>query len=189
MANYDPIFDVLMKKEGGFQNASTDVGNFCDGKLVGTNFGVSAVAYKSFYGKCPTEAQMRALTRDEAKKIWKAEVWDKIKADSLKTQGIAELMLDSAGGGSNGYLHIRQAINKSYGTQKVSESKKMLLDANEVNLINQADQIAYFKNLYDIRLNYFKNHSQYAIYGQGWIARLNQVYNSSVEEIKKKSQA
>jgi len=178
MANYDIIFDKILKKEGGFQNMSSDEGNYCNGNLIGTKWGVSAIAYKEFYGKCPSVSEMRNLTQEEAKNIWKSTEWDKIKGDLIESQSVAELILDSVSGGANGFLHTRQAINESSGKKLVPENKSMKLSQSEVDYINSIDDKKYFDSLYNIRLNYFKSHPQYKEYGVGWINRLNKVYNS-----------
>lgn len=186
MADFNKIWESTLLKEGGYQNNSSDSGNYCDGALIGTKYGVSAIAYKGYFGKCPTVQLMKNLTKEDAKKIWKSLVWDKIGGDSIKNQTVAELMLDSAGGGANGYLHIRQAINDASGANKVAESKVMALKKTEVEEINRIDSKKYADSLYKIRLNYFTTHKQYDIYGKGWIDRLNKVYNSFIEDVRAK---
>lgn len=185
MANFEPIFEKLMKKEGGFQNKSSDVGNYCNGKLIGTKYGISATGFQGYFKRCPTDEEMRNLDLATAKKIWKSGYWDAIQGDKLNNISIAELILDGVGGGKNGWLHTRQAINKSYGKQVVPESYTMKLSNSEVDLINKLDAKLYFQNLYDIRYNYFINHSQYAIYGADWISRLKGVYASFTNTVSK----
>ena len=189
MANFDILFSKLLDKEGGYSDAPTDYGNYCSGSLTGTKYGVASTAYREYYGRCPTKEQMMNLTIPEAKSIWKSVVWDRIYGDSIGNISVAELMLDSAGGGKRGYLHIRQAINRTAGKKIVDETDRMMISAGEADFINGFDPKAYFDNLYNIRLQYFESHPQRTIYGAGWINRLNSVYDSFVYTVKNNPKA
>lgn len=185
MANFMKMFDDLMKKEGGFQQQSADVGNWCGGNLIGTNWGVAATGYKAAKGVCPTVSQMKNLTKNEAAQIWKKIVWDPIRGDEILSQGIAAMILDAAGGGQSGYLHTRQAINSVAGKKIVNETKTMQLSASEIHALNNLNPAAFFERFNAIRKNYFLNHSQYNIYGKGWLDRLKKTYEKYIGEIGK----
>ena len=189
MANFDILFKKLLEKEGGYSDATTDYGNYCSGSLTGTKYGVASTAYREYYGRCPTKQEMMNLTVEQAKAIWKSVVWDKIGGDGIDNLSVAELMLDSAGGGKRGYLHIRQAINRTAGSNLVDETDRMIISGREADLINGFDAKAYFDNLYSIRLQYFETHPQRSVYGTGWINRLNSVYDSFVYTVKNNPQA
>ncbi len=184
MANYDVVFPNVIAQEGGYGNIASDSGNYCDGNLVGTKYGISAVAYKGYYGKCPSVSDMKNLTLEQAKAIWKWGFWDKINGDSIDSNGIAELIFHSVGGGATGFLHTRQAINKTAGKSVVTESNKSPLTQKEVALINSFDSKVFFKNLYDIRYNFFQNNSKSSIFGAGWINALNKTYNNFLSAYK-----
>jgi lysozyme family protein len=185
MADFNLVWKNVVKEEGGFNNASSDVGNYCDGKLIGTKYGVAATGYKEYYGKCPTVSDMKNMTEDEAKKIWKKIVWDRIQGDTLKSIGIADLLIDAAGGGKSGYLHARQAINKSLNKNAVAETDTMRITTQEANLINSIDERKYIDTFYGIRKRFFETHPQYATYGEGWLNRLYKSYNDALSYIKK----
>lgn len=75
MANfYTDSLPTILKDEGGYQNLSYDSANYCDGKLIGTKYGISAIGYKGYYGVCPTVEQMKNLTTDQAAAIFKKEL-------------------------------------------------------------------------------------------------------------------
>ncbi len=177
-ADYSPAFDKILDKEGRFQADEEDSGNYCDGKLIGTKYGIAAITYKQYYKKCPTQEQMKALTVEQARVIWKTLFWDIIRGDEIKNDSIAELILDSVGGGASGFLHTRQAINKAYGKSVVAENSKSPITAAEVSLVNKLDAKKYFDVLYNIRLKYFETHPLKWKYGKGWFKRLNDVYAS-----------
>lgn len=74
MADFNSIASKTFKFEGRYQNYTTDTANYCNGNLIGTNHGISAIGYKGFYGKCPTVDQMKALTIAQAKMIYKKKL-------------------------------------------------------------------------------------------------------------------
>lgn len=70
--NFDQAFDRLIGHEGGYSNHPDDPGGE-------TMWGVTiAVARANGYA-----GPMRSLPRDIAKGIYRAQYWDKVKADSL----------------------------------------------------------------------------------------------------------
>jgi len=70
--NFDQAFDRLIGHEGGYSNHPDDPGGE-------TMWGVTiAVARANGYA-----GPMRSLSRDIAKGIYRAQYWDKVKADSL----------------------------------------------------------------------------------------------------------
>lgn len=77
---FDKAFEVLIGHEGGFTNDPKDRGNWTTGvvgkgQLKGTKYGISAMAY-------PNE-DIKNLTLDRAKVIYRADFWDKVLADQL----------------------------------------------------------------------------------------------------------
>ena len=55
MAEFIPIHNFVIKEEGGYQDMPSDTGNYVDGVLVGTNYGISAPVLKSYLGRTPSK--------------------------------------------------------------------------------------------------------------------------------------
>ena len=68
MSDFERAFDLLMESEGGYSDDPADPGGE-------TNFGISKRAY-------PKE-DIRFLTLERAKEIYKRDYWDAIRADDL----------------------------------------------------------------------------------------------------------
>jgi lysozyme family protein len=183
-ATFDPIFKRTKGFEGGFQNMKNDVGNYCEDRLIGTKFGISAIAVKSYTGKCPTVDQMKNLSPDLAYQIAKTKFWDKVKADKIKSQAVAHMIFDFTYGGNSGFLHTRQAINKVSGKKVVEETKKSPITEEEIVIINSLPEKKMFQALYDIRLKFYQNHSQASEFGKGWINRLNGLNAMYIDIVK-----
>lgn len=180
MADFNSIVEKTLNFEGGFQNHSTDTANYCNGNLIGTNRGISAIGYKGFYGVCPTVDQMKALTKDQAKMIYKKNYWDFIQADLINNQSVAHIFFDThIASGGNGIIRLKKAINKYYGEAKVKVNSSAFT-ATHVALINGADASKLFaitkQGEIDNRTNLATtNPSKYGMFLKGWLNRLNAI--------------
>ena len=68
MSKFDEIIEGVLKHEGGYVNDPTDLGGE-------TNFGIT----KRFY----PDVDIKNLTKEGAKEIYKKDYWDKNKVDDL----------------------------------------------------------------------------------------------------------
>lgn len=101
MASFNTAQDLTAKNEGGYTNNPDDNGNWTGGKkgigsLVGTNWGISAPVLKEYLHREIEERDMRGLTHDVARKIYKKNYWDLIKGDEINSQALANSIYDSA---------------------------------------------------------------------------------------------
>ena len=106
--SFDEIFDRVVQHEGGFSDDPNDPGNWTGGrvgkgKLKGTKYGVSAASYPKL--------NIRALTLEQAKEIYKQDFWAKIYADRLPP-GAAFQLLDFAvhSGVETGIRALQRAV-------------------------------------------------------------------------------
>ena len=83
MANFDSAIQKTLMHEGGSEFTSDPNDRGGD-----TKFGISQRAYP--------ELDIKNLAEEKAKKIYKRDYWDKIRADQLDSQLIAENIFDTA---------------------------------------------------------------------------------------------
>ena len=83
MADFDPAVAKTLIREGGarFTDNPDDHGG-------ATKYGISQNAYPN--------VDIRNLTEDQAKAIYKRDYWDKVAGDTLKSQAVAENIFDTA---------------------------------------------------------------------------------------------
>ncbi|MBB3656455.1 lysozyme family protein [Rhizobium sp. BK650] len=79
-ANFPECLSITLASEGGLSTDRNDPGNWTGGKigkgiLKGTKYGISAAAFPAL--------DIRNLTLDDAKPIYKARYWDMIGGDAL----------------------------------------------------------------------------------------------------------
>lgn len=93
---FDEAFDRLMLHEGGYVNDPNDPGRE-------TNWGISKRSYPNL--------DIKNLTREGARTLYKRDFWDRLHADELK-DGVAWQVLDFAvnSGMETAVRHLQRAI-------------------------------------------------------------------------------
>ena len=72
-----------------------DKGNYNSKRqLVGTMRSISASAWESYTGKTPNASDMKSITVQQAVDFYKHSVWDKVQADKILCQVLAEMLCD-----------------------------------------------------------------------------------------------
>lgn len=177
MANFEKAIVNTFKAEGGFQNDPNDNANYVNGILIGTNKGISAQGYYNYYKKIPTVEQMKNLTVEDAKKIFKGNYWDKIGGDFIINQSVAELMFQYVIGSGMGQIsNIKDIANATFGSEKLIENDHPFIKS-ECDFINSLDQKKFFDGLWNWRLKFYdlvvKANPAKQKFLKGWQNRLN----------------
>lgn len=76
MKNFDKCFNWLMVDEGGYTNDPADSGG-------ATNYGITIGDYRRYLNPNGTPDDVRRLTKDQAKSIYKSKYWDALGCDKL----------------------------------------------------------------------------------------------------------
>ena len=177
MADFKPIFENTLKKEGGFQKFSDDSANYVNGVLIGTNRGISAQAYYTFYGRVPTEADMKALSQDQAYQIFKKNYWNKINGDKIKNQSVAAMMFQFIiGSGASQLSDLKDIANKVNGKDVLSSNDTPFTDS-QIEFINGLNQLKYWEALKKWRHEFYiklvAKKPGLKKFLNGWQSRLN----------------
>jgi lysozyme family protein len=86
---------IIGKHEQGYQAMKEDKGNYVDGKLIGTKFGISAPVLKRYLGRTPTVQDMKNLKLESALDILENQYYKGPKIDKLPIS-IRKNVLDMA---------------------------------------------------------------------------------------------
>ena len=183
MADFIKFIPILQKIEGGYQNLSGDKGNLNSlGQRVGTNYGISAAFYEGIIKRPPTVADMKAITKEKAKQLYKKYFWDDIQGDKLLSQSVANIIADHAvNSGESPIGTIVQRILK----QDFKKAIKIDGDIGEITAkaINSVNQKILFDKIKLARTNYYNG-----IGGEflnSWLDRLKN-FDFALESLKKK---
>lgn len=76
--NWNFAVKELLKSEGGYTNDPSDSGG-------ATNFGITIIDYRKYINKNGTADDVRRMTVDQAKTIYKTKYWDAINGDQLES--------------------------------------------------------------------------------------------------------
>lgn len=146
---FDDVFDRLIGHEGGYINDPNDAGGE-------TNWGISKRSYPNL--------NIKSLTRDQAKEIYRRDFWERINGDKLY-DGVAFQVLDFAvnSGIETAVRGLQRAVGAAddghWGPASQAAADKM----------SEADQIM---RLNAERLEFMTRLANWKFYGAGWARRI-----------------
>lgn len=179
MADFKLFLPDLLKAEGGYQNKTTDrKGNTNSlGQMVGTKYGISAPVYETWIKRPPTVKDMQNLTLATATAIAKKLYWDKVNADNIQNQALANLIVDHYFN-SGRTLFVKDVLKNKFG-KNIAVNSQITRDTTTV--INSVNQALLFKELKASRESFYKGIGGANL--KGWLNRLS----TFVFEEKKKT--
>ena len=163
MANYKKLVPIIKKYEGSWANDPNDRGG-C------TNSGVTIATFRNYFGKGKTCADLKKLTDEQWDTIFVHGYWDKWDGDAIKSQSIANLLVDWLWtSGSYGIKYPQQVLGvKDDG----SVGPKTIAAVNEY-----PNQKELFQKLWNRRKKHFedivKRNPSQKKFLRGWLNRLD----------------
>lgn len=135
MAKFEIADNLTRINEGGYTNDKDDNGNWTGGKvgvgiLVGTNKGISAPVLMSYLKRTPTVKDMKNISKETVRDIYKKNYWDVIRGDEIESQEKANQIYDMAVNAGVG-----TAVILAKRAQSIAENTKM--DDSFINKLNQ----------------------------------------------------
>lgn len=143
MADINKLIPKILKHEGGYSNHPNDNGG-CTMK------GITIGVFRRYYGNDKTCEDLKKITDEQWLKIFKTGYWDKINADNIQNQSIANLCVDMAWG--SGPITAAKKIQRVLGVTADGIIGKISLAA-----INNANQKELFDKLKEMRRIWFNN--------------------------------
>lgn len=105
MANYKLMIPKVLKWEGGWSDDPADSGG-------ATMKGVTLATFRRYYGLNKTKSDLRKITNAQWEHIFKVGYWDRMKADDIRNQSLAELCVQTVwGSGPDWIRNIQRAID------------------------------------------------------------------------------
>ena len=149
--------------EGGYDNNPHDSGNFVNGVLIGTKFGISARAYYIETGKIPSVPFMKVMTFEEAEAHYKRFYWDKFLIESYDEE-------------------FRYPIFDMYVNHSPDGVKTILERARALETYLNSGKVYTMESITKCRMVFYKqiterNHET-KFFLNGWIKRAKEVYKN-----------
>lgn len=160
MSQFDKLIDRVLSHEGGYSNDPQDPGGE-------TQWGISKRAHP--------DVNIKALTRNQAIDIYRADYWDKIKGDQLPA-GIAFQVLDAAV--NHGVRVASRWLQASVGVTADGIIGPATLEA--VRRADAAETVLLFNAT---RLEFYTDVTTFARFGRGWVRRVATNLRYAVEDI------
>lgn len=168
MAKFEIEIPRVLAHEGGYVNHPSDPGgetnrgitDRLDGKIDGL---------VDLDGDGIGDVNIKGLTEDQAKEVYKRKFWDQMKGDEIESQAIAGILFD-------GYVNM--------GTQAIKMIQRILslkddgvVGNKTITAINNADEIILYTAYKKARIMFYENlverKPQLAVFLKGWLRRIN----------------
>ena len=172
MADSSKLVPFILSKEGGYSNDKDDKGG-------PTKHGITLATWRKVgYDKngdgVINEKDIKLLTEDDFHRVFKRNYWDACKADQIKDQSVANLLVDFAY--NSGVTRVSKFIQKIVGV-----TVDGIIGSKTINAINNypRGQRQLFATLRQRRINYLNgiviaNPTQKKFYN-GWMNRVNAI--------------
>ncbi|NBT09329.1 MAG: hypothetical protein EBS98_11125 [Chitinophagia bacterium] len=181
MANYTNLVKFIKKWEGGI---SKDTRDQCakdplpDGSGYHTNKGICWMTFKVVFGAGP-DAVKKFYTMNDADwgLVYKGLFWDKIQGDAIKSQKVADILVNWAWG--SGVATPSKAVQNIVGV--TADGK---IGPKTVEAINKMDEAQLIAKLKERNYAFFEAlvvQPKYAMYRKGWFNRLNDLYANIIK--------
>ena len=161
MAKNEVLIPFIKSWEGGFSQTPGDKGG-------ATMQGVTLTTFRQAFGMKKTVADLKKMTAEQWAYIYKRYYWDRWQADNIKSQAIANLVVDWLWhSGTWGVKNTQKALGvKADGIV----GPKTLVAIN-----NHANEKILFSTLWASRRDYLIRCSSgnQAKFRKGWLNRLN----------------
>jgi lysozyme family protein len=166
--NWNKSCDMVLAHEGGFTSDSRDKGNSLpDGRAGSTMLGCTQANWEAYVGHQVTWDDMKKLTKEDVKPLYKKNYWDAVHGDDLPT-GLDYAAFDfaiNAGPGAS-----RKMIQRALGVTADGAFGPMTMAA-----IQKADAKELMQKFSDAKTTFYKGLGNFNVYGKGWLQRVADV--------------
>ena len=162
MADKNKLIPIIKKWEGGYSDNPNDRGG-------ATNSGVTLAVYQSVYGKNKTKNDLKRMTNEQWDYIFTKLYWNKWKADEIKNQSIANILVDWV------WMSGTSTIKKIQSLFVLTADG--IVGNKTLSYINSNNQEEVFNKIWNRRKSFYeslvKNNPSQKVFLNGWMNRLN----------------
>ena len=167
MADFNTYYPKLVKHEGGYVNDPTDRGGETYRGISRKNFPNATIFTHLDSVKPIKKNTIFPSLEVEVRKFYEMNFWDAIKADQIKNQSVAEILVD---------WKINGGFNPKKIQQMVGEKQDGKIGDGTIQAINKADSTHLFATIKQARKAHYtaiiKNNPSQAKFANGWFARI-----------------
>lgn len=168
MADIKKLIPFILRWEGGFVNDKDDLGG-------ATNKGVTIGTFEGFCKKKgrpkPTVQDLKNISDDDWTEIIKSLYWDRWKADEIKSQGVANILVDWVWASG---VHGIKRPQRILGIMADG-----IVGSKTIAALNALDPATLFKMIKEDRAKFVdeicKARPQNEKFRKGWMNRINDI--------------
>ena len=158
-ANFAASLSAVLKHEGGYVDHPSDPGG-------ATNLGITRATLATWRGRAVSKAEVKALTKAEAGKIYKAKFWDTVGGDALPA-GLDFAVFDYSV--NSGPSRSARALQAVVGVRQDGKIGPLTL-AN----VNTKDPKALISAFCKRRMSFLERLKTFRVFGRGWTRRVRE---------------
>ena len=164
--NWDKAFDLVIVNEGGYVDNSQDPGG-------ATNWGCTKAVWEKYVGHEVTKDDIKALTKEDVKPLYKRNYWDAIHGDAILS-GLDYCIFDCA---------INSGVGRAakFIQEIVGVPADGAIGNNTVTAITQINSITLINEFSDKRQAFLESLKTFPTFGKGWTKRVQEVRTKSLE--------
>lgn len=166
--NWNKSFDLVIVNEGGYVDNKLDPGG-------ATNWGCTQAVWEGYIGHKVSVDDMKALTKEDVKPLYKKRYWDAIHGDAIPS-GLDYCLFDCA---------INSGVNRS--AKIIQEIVGVFADGaignNTVSAITQLNPVTAINEFCDKRQAFLESLKTFPVFGKGWSKRVSEVRTRSLEMV------
>jgi len=166
--NWNKSFDLVIVNEGGYVDNKLDPGG-------ATNWGCTQAVWEGYIGHKVSVDDMKALTKEDVKPLYKKRYWDAIHGDAIPS-GLDYCLFDCA---------INSGVNRS--AKIIQEIVGVFADGaignNTVSAITQLNPVTAINEFCDKRQAFLESLKTFPVFGKGWSKRVSEVRIRALEMV------
>ena len=169
MSLFDKCVEYIIEDEGGYVDHPADPGG-------ATKYGCTKKVWEEYVGHEVTKDDIKNLTKDDVKPIYKKRYWDAIHGDVIP-EGLSYCLFDTA---------INSGVGRA--SRIIQEMVGVFPDGaignNTLFAVNQFKDIKLLINEYcDKRLTFLKTLKTWDTFGKGWANRVEKVRQRALQMV------
>lgn len=159
-SNFGEALRRLLLHEGGYGNHPSDPGG-------PTNFGITIHDYRKYVRPGATAADVKAMTRQEAERIYRARYWDTLRCDELPA-GVDYAVFDY--GVNSGVGRAARVLQRVCAVPDDGALGPVTMQA-----VAACDAKSLVAAICDERLRFLQKLRTWPVFGKGWARRVAEV--------------
>jgi lysozyme family protein len=163
--SYPEAIRRVLASEGGYVNHPADPGG-------PTNFGITLADYRRYVKPDAAAADVRAMTVDEARAIYRSKYWGAMRGDALPA-GVDYCIFDYAVNSGTGRApKVLQRVLGRAVTGRMDDATVVAATSRDARDLVQA--------ICDERMRFLKGLGTWPVFGRGWTRRVAEVRAASL---------